>query len=87
MCALIDDPDIKLSQLMALLPAPDFPTGGQLLDTRGLSQVYKEGRGKATLRAKVHKETITRKGQRAVSERGERGGRGQEKQREKQRTP
>ena len=53
-CAQIDDPDISLDDLMKLLPAPDFPTGGILMDTPEIRQAYETGRGKLTLRAKVH---------------------------------
>ena len=53
-CAQIDDPDISLDELMKLVPAPDFPTGGILMDTPELRQAYETGRGKLTLRARVH---------------------------------
>ena len=51
--AMIDDPDISLDALMRLLPCPDFPTGGVLLDTPEIRAAYETGRGKLTLRAKV----------------------------------
>ncbi len=55
-CAQIDDADITLDELMKLLPAPDFPTGGILLDTPEIRQAYETGRGKLTVRARVHVE-------------------------------
>lgn len=55
-CMQMDDPDVALSDLMRVLPAPDFPTGGVLLDTPELRAAYETGRGKLTLRAKVHVE-------------------------------
>ena len=54
--AMIDDPDITTAGLMKHLPCPDFPTGGVLLDTPEIRTAYETGRGKLTLRAKVHLE-------------------------------
>ena len=56
-CLQMDKPDVPLSELMKVLPAPDFPTGGILLDTDEIRQAYETGRGKLTLRAKVHIES------------------------------
>ena len=50
---LMENPDATLDDLMALMPAPDFPTGGILLDTKEIRAAYETGRGKLTLRAKV----------------------------------
>ncbi len=55
-CMEIDDPDVPLEKLMKVLPAPDFPTGGILLDTPEIAEAYRTGRGKMTLRARVHLE-------------------------------
>ncbi len=52
--AQIDNPDITVEELMQLMPAPDFPTGGVLLDTEELKNAYQTGKGKLLLRAKVH---------------------------------
>lgn len=53
-CLLIDKPDATTDELMKVLPAPDFPTGGVLLDTPELRAAFETGRGKLTLRARVH---------------------------------
>ncbi|MHC1786341.1 MAG: DNA topoisomerase (ATP-hydrolyzing) subunit A [Christensenellales bacterium] len=53
---MIDKPDASLDDLMGVLPAPDFPTGGVLLDTPEIRAAYETGRGKLTLRARVHLE-------------------------------
>ena len=50
----IDDPKAGLDDFMRLLPGPDFPTGGVLLDTPEIRLAYETGRGKLTLRAKAH---------------------------------
>ena len=52
--AQIDNPDISLDELMAILPAPDFPTDGVLLNTPEIRAAYETGRGKLTLRAATH---------------------------------
>ena len=52
-CLQMDDPDISLDKLMEAVPAPDFPTGGILLDTPEIRNAYETGRGKLTVRAKV----------------------------------
>ncbi|MDD7661223.1 MAG: DNA topoisomerase 4 subunit A, partial [Eubacteriales bacterium] len=52
--AQIDNPDITVDELMQILPAPDFPTGGILLNTPELRAAYETGRGKLLLRAKTH---------------------------------
>ena len=53
-CAYIDNPDITLNQLMKIIPAPDFPTGGYIIAGEELKTAYETGRGKIKLRAKLH---------------------------------
>ena len=53
--AYIDNPAISLEEMMEYIPSPDFPTGGIILANE-LIQAYKTGRGKITLRAKIHSE-------------------------------
>ncbi len=53
--AYIDSPSIKLPELMKVLPAPDFPTGGYIIANE-LEQAYRTGKGRITLRAKVRVE-------------------------------
>ncbi|MEE9212122.1 MAG: DNA gyrase subunit A, partial [Phycisphaeraceae bacterium] len=52
----IDNPQISVSQLMDIIPAPDFPTGGIICGRRGVAEAYATGRGRLTLRAKIHHE-------------------------------
>ena len=54
--AQMDNPDISLEELMQILPGPDFPTGGVLLNNEEIRKGYETGRGKLTLRARVHVE-------------------------------
>ena len=52
-CALIDNPDAELPELMECLPGPDFPTGGIIMGRSGIRAAYATGRGKITVRAKT----------------------------------
>ncbi len=56
--ALIAQPDLSSEQLMEYIPAPDFPTGGQIMGRGGARKAYMEGRGSIVLRAKTHVEEI-----------------------------
>ena len=51
---LMDKPDASLAEIMEKMPAPDFPTGGRLIHNEEIMRAYETGRGKLTLRAKVH---------------------------------
>jgi len=62
--ALIDNPDMELDALMKLVPAPDFPTAGLILDAAGLKEAYETGRGRIVLRARTHFEDFERGGER-----------------------
>jgi len=48
---LIDNPATTIDEIMAVMPAPDFPTGGVICGYRGVKEAYHTGRGKLTLRA------------------------------------
>ena len=54
--AQMENPDITLDELMTILPGPDFPTGGILLNNEEIRRGYETGRSKLTLRARVHVE-------------------------------
>jgi DNA gyrase subunit A len=49
---VIDEPEVELSELIKIVPGPDFPTGGIICGRDGIVDGYKSGRGKMTLRAK-----------------------------------
>ncbi len=51
--AYIDNYNIKLADMMKIIKAPDFPTGGEIYFEDGLEQAYKTGKGKIMMRAKV----------------------------------
>src|SRR3990167_9001653 len=48
---LIDNPSLGTRQLMEIIPAPDFPTGGELLCGGELLYAYEKGRGKVVIKA------------------------------------
>ncbi|MEX0885092.1 MAG: DNA gyrase subunit A, partial [Phycisphaeraceae bacterium] len=54
--AMIENPDIDVRQLMDIVPGPDFPTGGIIAGRAGIAQAYATGRGRVTVRARVHHE-------------------------------
>ncbi|EIT67611.1 MULTISPECIES: DNA gyrase subunit A [Hydrocarboniphaga] len=56
--AVIDNPDIDIAGLMQLIPAPDFPTAGLILDAHGLAEAYATGRGRIVIRARTSFETV-----------------------------
>lgn len=50
---LMDNPDATITDLMAAMPGPDFPTGGVVLGKSGIRKAYETGQGTITVRAKV----------------------------------
>ncbi|MFB8146232.1 DNA gyrase subunit A [Microbacterium sp. NPDC056003] len=50
--------DELLDALMERIPGPDFPTGAQILGTKGIREAYRTGRGSITMRAVVAIEEI-----------------------------
>ena len=56
--ALIKNPDLTSEELIAFVPGPDFPTGGQILGYSGTRKAYLEGRGSIIIRAKTRIEEI-----------------------------
>jgi DNA gyrase subunit A len=59
----LKNPDCSIDELMEIIPAPDFPTGGIIYGINGVKDGYRTGRGRVVMRAKVHFEDID-KGQR-----------------------
>lgn len=53
LCALIDDPDISVDELMQYIPGPDFPTGGIIMGKMGIASAYRTGRGRIVVRARA----------------------------------
>jgi DNA gyrase subunit A len=49
--AVIENPDIEARDLLAIVPGPDFPTGGTIYGRAGIVEAYRTGRGKIIVRA------------------------------------
>ncbi|MBT9551172.1 MAG: DNA gyrase subunit A [Hydrogenophaga sp.] len=60
---LLKHPEASIDELMEIIPAPDFPTGGIIYGINGVKDGYRTGRGRVVMRAKCHFEDID-KGQR-----------------------
>ena len=58
--AMIADPDIGMDALMAIVPGPDFPTGGIILGRAGIRSAFETGRGSVLIRARASFEDIRR---------------------------
>ncbi len=56
--ALIENKDIKLSELMKHIPGPDFPTGGIIIGKDIIKQGYKNGRGSFKVRGEIKVENL-----------------------------
>ncbi len=52
--AYIDNPDISIDDLIEIIKAPDFPTGGIINGYKGVRDAYLTGKGRIVLRAKHH---------------------------------
>ena len=53
----IDNPEVSIDELMTVVKAPDFPTGGTIYGYDGVRQAFLTGRGKVVLRGKAEIET------------------------------
>ena len=56
-CAYIDDNDIEIDELIRIIKAPDFPTGGTIYGYSGVKEAYHTGRGRVVIRSKTSIET------------------------------
>ncbi|WP_092411153.1 DNA gyrase subunit A [Candidatus Ichthyocystis sparus] len=56
--AYLDNPEIDIAELIRIVPAPDFPTGGIIYGVHGIHEGYRTGRGRVVIRAKVHFEDL-----------------------------
>ena len=59
--AMMRDPEISAEALVALIPGPDYPTGGVMIESRDvILEAYRTGRGSLRTRAKWHVEDLGR---------------------------
>ncbi len=52
-CALIDNPELSIDELMDYIKGPDFPTGAIIMGRSGIRAAYHTGRGKIIMRARA----------------------------------
>jgi DNA gyrase subunit A len=50
---LVEDPEVELTELMKVLPGPDFPTAGTIHGVTGIQQAYATGRGRIKMRGRA----------------------------------
>ena len=56
--ALIDNPEIDIDELIKLIPAPDYPTGGIIMGRTAVKHAYKTGRGGIVVRGRAEIEEL-----------------------------
>lgn len=63
---LLHNPDCAIDELIDIIPAPDFPTGGLVYGVAGVRDGYRTGRGRVVMRARTHFEEHGRDGRQAI---------------------
>ncbi len=63
---LLHNPDCAIDELIDIIPAPDFPTGGLVYGVAGVREGYRTGRGRVVMRARTHFEEHGRDGRQAI---------------------
>ncbi|MCK9991118.1 MAG: DNA gyrase subunit A [Rugosibacter sp.] len=64
--ALLANPAMTIEELIAVIPAPDFPTAALIYGVSGVRDGYMTGRGRVIMRARTHIEEIQRNGRQAI---------------------
>jgi len=59
---LLKNPAISIDELIAIVPAPDFPTRGIIYGVSGVKEGYRTGRGRVVMRARTHFEEAEKSG-------------------------
>ena len=55
---ILEDRDTTIEEILKIVKGPDFPTGAEILGTRGIEEAYRTGRGKIRVRAVTNIETM-----------------------------
>ncbi|MGL4230798.1 MAG: DNA gyrase subunit A, partial [Casimicrobium sp.] len=63
---LLKNGEASIDELIALVKAPDFPTGGFIYGLEGVHQGYRTGRGRVVMRARTHFEPIGKSDRQAI---------------------
>ena len=64
--AMIDNPDVGIDELMAIIPGPDFPTAAQINGAAGIREAYLTGRGRVYMRARTEIEEDEKSGRQSI---------------------
>ena len=64
--ALLANPAMTIEDLIAVIPAPDFPTAALIYGVSGVRDGYMTGRGRVIMRARTHIEDLERSGRQAI---------------------
>ena len=64
--ALIDDPELSISDLMVHIPGPDFPTAGIINGSAGIHAAYHTGRGRVRMKARAEVEVNEDNGRESI---------------------
>ncbi|MBS1198911.1 MAG: gyrase, subunit [Proteobacteria bacterium] len=64
--ALLENPAISIEELIAHIPAPDFPTAGIIYGIGGVREGYLTGRGRVIMRARTHIEDLEKGNKQAI---------------------
>ncbi len=64
--AIIDNPRMRMDELMEKIPGPDFPTAGFIFGREGIHEAYRSGRGIIQMRARALVEVDKRTGREAI---------------------
>ena len=65
-CAVIDRPHISVDEVAAMIPGPDFPTGGVIAGREGILSYLTSGKGIVRVRGKAHTEELKGGGEQIV---------------------
>ncbi|HLR77481.1 MAG TPA: DNA gyrase subunit A, partial [Burkholderiaceae bacterium] len=63
---VLRNPDCTIDELIEIIPAPDFPTGGVIYGIQGVREGYRTGRGRVIMRASAHFEDLERGNRQAI---------------------
>ena len=55
---LVEDPECTVANLMEDIPGPDLPTGGFVIGTEGIREMYESGRGRIAMRSRIVREVL-----------------------------
>ncbi|MCI8374547.1 MAG: DNA gyrase subunit A [Lachnospiraceae bacterium] len=55
---ILEDRDTEIEEVLRIVKGPDFPTGAEILGTRGIEEAYRTGRGKIRVRAITNIESM-----------------------------